>query len=1756
MPPSEAGRAAAKPGPVSDTTPTIISDRYQIVSHLGGGEATDVYKVKDIVGDMVLALKILRQDAAKEAELRLSREFYHLSRFSHSGIVKALDFGTSQDHRPFFTMEYSDGKPINTYFQEGYAPELEDLAVQALHALDSIHTQGLIHCDIKPAHILVETNGDGPRVKLLDFGFAEQVSLADASAPRGTLGYVAPEVFKGTDADARADLYSLGMVLYEIVTGRGPSGEKDIRSWLKRQYCTEFEPPSKFDKKIPPRFEAMLLSLIHKEPDRRPRNAAAVVESLVGPDARQTTAIELTKYLMAPSFVGRTESLGLLRDVLQAGAKGQGHVVCISGERGVGKSRLMNEFKFMAQLEGATILTFEPASLGARPQSLVETVLDYLRVYSKAELPAADEANRIGVSEEAKYRLFETITQRLKEMAASHRVEHSVVLVVDDFELFDPNSLEYLRYLGFSLDNDRISVLVCGLKEKRFLDLIDEFGRTGHFTHVSLTPMEGTEVRALVESLLGSVPNVVELTDWLMNATGGNPLFVIESVRALIDGRALVAQGGRWAVDLDVLSGYRPPDTVTDVVKRRLVKLADEEMEVLEIGAAAGGPFTLEFLRAVLKYDEKVLFNTVGRLKSLGLLRTFAGEGLASFVLSSKILEAVVTERLSVEKRRDNHRRVALALELLYPEQEDRLVLDLAHHYAQAEITDRAYAYSVRAGAKAREYQLSEQALGFYETALRLSTAHATPKDRVDLMMTVGDLRDATGKSAEAIDIYTQGMGLVVANKDLASQKPLLSRLLRKLGKVYQRRGQHRDALNYFSQALLMQTGKQTTEYIDILDDLGWSHCLVGSFDKSEALLTEALQLTEKLKARLPDEHKRLSARTLYYFSVLAWSKSDFVLALQLGERSLGEYEDMHDNAGVARLSQFIATLWWRRGDLKKAEDFYLRFVPDQRKSGEVYALLRSLQGLGIIYQDLGDWGKAYDYFSEALRLADRTGDNTAIVHLSSNLGTVCEERGGWDAAQGFYTRALGLHERIEAAAPNDRATVLSNMARLRGKQGDIEEAERLLAEALAIAEQTRDPSLLFYTTSCQVDLALQAERLDAAARRLIDLFKLRRQEPDRRELAGAYTLASRLRLAAAEYHKAINDARRALLLLEDHQSSKEYAVALRCSGLAKCFEDKPERGTQEIRRSIDLLRGLGSKYELGLSLLASAQALTRRHKGEQAFDMKVPVSFRPVTEQDLAAAQVNLKEAETIFQGLGAKVELQRTDELIEMLTQVSATMQLKAKERGEYLKVFYRLSETMSMDQDKEDFAERVLDLVIEVTRAERGMLFLMQGNKLVQVASRGVDQATAEDAQAVSQSVLRKVKQRGEMVFSSDAMADPRFSRANSVMLNQIRSLLCAPLMSDDRVVGTIYLDSRITAHLFLEDDQNLLNAVANLLGATMVKSATYQRLQDEMAAMREDILVDAATGFFLGRSKAIKEVYKVIDRIAETDCTVLLPGETGTGKGVLARLIHSKSERRGKKFVSINCGTLPENLFESELFGHARGSFTGAVKDKEGLFEMAEGGTVFLDEITNTTLSIQAKLLQVLEEKVIRRVGETETRRVDVRLICATNRSLEQEVRAGRFREDLFYRMNVVTIKVPPLRERAVDIPALANFFVKRYAKQLNKPVTGFEDRVLAAFSNYQWPGNVREMQNVIERAVIMTQKRRVIFEDLGGVLAGAEASSEDNQGTRRRAFDRSQVLGALKDTRGNVTKAAELLGTHRRQLQRLMQRYKIDRQTLE
>jgi two-component system response regulator AtoC len=345
---------------------------------------------------------------------------------------------------------------------------------------------------------------------------------------------------------------------------------------------------------------------------------------------------------------------------------------------------------------------------------------------------------------------------------------------------------------------------------------------------------------------------------------------------------------------------------------------------------------------------------------------------------------------------------------------------------------------------------------------------------------------------------------------------------------------------------------------------------------------------------------------------------------------------------------------------------------------------------------------------------------------------------------------------------------------------------------------------------------------------------------------------------------------------------------------------------------------------------------------------------------------------------------------------------------------------------------------------------------------------------------------------------------------------------------------------------------LSKPMNIEALRVAVQRALSRVEVEPGSIPEDESEDA----IIGRSPAMVEVYRTIARLAPGKSTVLLHGESGTGKEVVAREIHRHSPRREKPFVAIDCGALPETLLESELFGHVRGSFTGAIADKTGLFEDASGGTLFLDEIGNISAGLQAKLLRVLEEQQVRPVGSNHGRPIDVRIIAATNRDLEGGVREGSFREDLYYRLNVVALALPPLRERKEDLPILAQHLLKRTARELGRPPAGLSSDAVAVLSEYDWPGNVRQLAHVLERALVLTQGGAITAADLPLEIRVAGVPAKEELLADRPTLEqlkRRYIRQVLEETKGNISRSAAILGVDRRSLYRMLERYKIPRE---
>ena len=422
--------------------------------------------------------------------------------------------------------------------------------------------------------------------------------------------------------------------------------------------------------------------------------------------------------------------------------------------------------------------------------------------------------------------------------------------------------------------------------------------------------------------------------------------------------------------------------------------------------------------------------------------------------------------------------------------------------------------------------------------------------------------------------------------------------------------------------------------------------------------------------------------------------------------------------------------------------------------------------------------------------------------------------------------------------------------------------------------------------------------------------------------------------------------------------------------------------------------------------------------------------------------------------------------------------------------------------------------------------------------------------EGAVRLTRSVVRKVIAERAAVLAADAPSET-FS-SESLLGASIRSTIGVPLWKEDAIFGVLQLDNRDAPAMFQARDVDALGALAVSASLAIANAGLIQRLRLARAELKKENQYlrgkdRARSGEvqIIGESKAMAELLRLIDKVVDTRVSVLIEGETGVGKELVASAIHYRSKRKDRLFVAQNCAAFPENLLESELFGHKRGAFTGATEEKKGLFEIADGGTLFLDELGEMPLALQAKLLRALQEGEIRPVGGTQAKQVNVRIVAATNRNLEQEVKAGRFREDLYYRLKVFPLRVPPLRERRDDIAPLAKFFLVRYTREMAKPVLGFAQETLEALSAYDFPGNVRELENEVQRLVIQAEDGGFITPELLSprvrqietVLLSAGAA----KGSLKEMVDQVErhiLIDALREHGNNKTAAARALGITR------------------
>ncbi len=931
--------------------------------------------------------------------------------------------------------------------------------------------------------------------------------------------------------------------------------------------------------------------------------------------------------------------------------------------------------------------------------------------------------------------------------------------------------------------------------------------------------------------------------------------------------------------------------------------------------------------------------------------------------------------------------------------------------------------------------------------------------------------------------------------------------------------GQHREALKTATHGLT-----QFPNDLSLLKITATAELQLGQSEK--ALATTHLAL-DHVDSSAPDEN--LAQLTLVgglaciYLGQLDQATTFF-------DTAANHFTQLDDRTGQLRVLANKGMLSMRKGDLKKAFELYDQAVTLSRDLEDRPRERLHLMNRATVTLLLGDIALALRDYLAALDMAVVLGNRFAQAQTEVNLADLLSGVGEQAEAVKTATKAIERCRIIGQERLEVRASMITGVAMLRADA--IRQAESRLMEA-----RRRFAALADNVGMVTTDIHL-AE------------LKLRQGKP-----ATALRIAKKT-AALAEKLDRRGDHGRALVLvaraMAKQENTLEDAIALMREAERHIEEESLPDELWRLRYHLAcILKQAGNEDEAAEVMIAARTSL-------DAILEKVPAQYRD----------------SFIAWGEGAGLMLE---------TPTPPSPDQPHREMRDLTRLI-EINRELTREHDPKRLLPLIMKVAVDLTDAERGMIVMPREKKLEPVFSHQISDAL--DVR-FSRSVAEKVIDEGRSILAIDAMGDKRFSQFVSVHTMKLRSILAVPLQIRNRIVGVIYLDSRLRAGVFSDSDLGLLEAfsaqaaisleTSRLISENAKRCTDLQRANEEIqklsnqlekklerneatlrrvGALLQKTQKDEATRLkecgIVGRSPAMQEIMRIVDRIALTDAPVYLFGASGTGKELVAKAIHATSERSAHPFVPVNCGALPSKLLASELFGHAKGAFTGAIGDRPGLFRLADKGTLLLDEVADMDASMQAHLLRVLQDGTFRPVGGNEEISVDVRILSASNRDLEKEVQDGRFREDLFYRLNVVRIDIPPLTGRKEDIPLLVDYFADHHAIN-DKPT--FSESAMDSLINSDWPGNVRELENEVLRALTMaTTGKPIGKKDLSPRLRGAIPSHVRTEGgslkQRTDSFERAIIQKVLEECDGNASRAAEKLGISRAGLYKKLDKHGI------
>lgn len=1782
--------------------PRQIHQRYQVEQRLGEGATAQVFRVRDqLHPERNLALKQLHISPSRHASgvylQLLSSEFKLLSTLNHPNLAAVHDFGLDRANCCYyFTTDFVDGPTIREHLATATPDLVLASLVQLLRVLQYVHSRGLFHADIKPENILVQLGEADPesRIKLLDFGFAIATG-EERRAMVGTLPYMAPELFLEQPPTIATDLYAVGVLAYELLTGQRPFSAHSFPDWVQAHLQEQWPPPSSLRPELPAAVDELIDGLLAKDPARRFSQAAEVISAinrLFSTEFSIETARTVTGYLHTHRFIARDEPFQqLLRahDALfQETPRGaQRFAFAVRGESGVGKTRLLTEFKRQIQLQKQRDLFSYRCLPHSVPWQAIRQWLRWAASHDQTDaltqrvhqvelaLQGGDASLRPGESfDTQRERLIDSMTRIILDAA---RLQ-PIVALIDDAQNLDAPSLEVVRLILHNLayhthEAARLLLVVAfsdeNLGESGLRSLSAEL--SDHFTSLSLARFDEREVGELIQGTFPGREVPEHFVSVTYRTSGGNPLFVEELLKDLYEDGIITLTGKQLLADEAHLSELARPRNLLESVQRRMAKLSDDGIRVLRVLALLDQPIDAAAIGKILNETEATCDAILADLVMRGIAsRVPVPNSLASgekpYTLRADgdgwcYSLANITFRKALAEERDDRQlrlQVIALLETLLDHEPTgdvtQLTRALALHYCHLGEIGPAVRNGMRAAKGFAQRYAYKEAADLLALLLEKGASDISAVEHREmrlelakLLFRTGDLDGAYHHCEEA-----QRLGLTMPH--------LQSRILIHRGDLAQ-------AIGVLDQAIGRFSGLELAELYTILIH---GLQLIGDYQRALACSRDAFREIDRAVTASTGGAAEASA----------------------GHRLKGE------------ILIYLGRVHYYRGDYTKAIETYRQALGLFEAVGDEETTVYLYNSIGIVYHQLGDLESAIENYRRNLEIAQRVGHRIRMSVATMNLGVVFHNQGRYGDALAHYGQSYAIARELNAKMQMVQAG--ANLALLHSILGDLESAKALCDQCLDVANALDNKMMAALVRLTIFDIALTERRHDDAQHQIDEALRLFEALSSSADVARARLHRIELLIRRQQFPEAQRefDALRPLLESSDVKSLIAEAALRRCDlellrpdgdvqiALAKAREsegraselDDPALDWQIAHRLCHCYHRLGDE-------VSAREWAQRTRDVVDQIASHVPESMHADFKEKGLCHQAYQDPVLLGLLGLDRSISLGGN---VGMISLFDNSQQFGEFLMARLLSIYKRINSQHAVDR----LLDEIMDAAIDLTGAERGFLILSNAeDELVVEVARNIDhESIRKNNQKISFSIAERVFESDEALLSVDAMKDERFSEAMSIYALKLRSILCIPLRTQGRVIGVLYIDNRFQKGAFNDTHLRTMEAFADQAAIAIWNArlfAANKKAHDDLEQALEEIaslnallkqqLDDRSAELFetqklvrqqrselafkykyeniIGRGAKMQRVFQILDRVTASAMPVLIIGESGTGKELIARALHYNSPNKDKRFVSINCGALTESLLESELFGHVRGAFTGADRDKPGLFEVASGGTLFLDEVGDMSRSMQVKLLRVLQEGELRRVGGKDTIKVNARVVAATNRNLERMVDEGTFRQDLYYRLNVVLITVPSLRERREDIPLLVDHFVQKFAAENQHSQREIDAKAMRLLSMYDWPGNIRQLETVVYNLCLFASEDRIGPSDIQShehllpatSVADDDAlgSSEDETTLSLATVERAHIKRVLAQNNSNKTEAARILGIDRKTLYNKIKAYHLE-----